>query len=258
MAFRLLCLRSLLYKREIPPYGPTCTLNVKAFAVDVDGTMTSEEGGVDLEAASVLRNLERMGHRVVLVSGRSGWELLALSVYLGLCRVVVGENGGVTVNRSPLNIRLWADNTEPVLAYEYLSKRVEGLVLRDVFPRFTEMVLERTVDVGLLRSEVTRGGFKVKVLDSGYAYHITNEGVDKGKGLARALEILAVKPEEVVAIGDSETDVPMFELAGYSIAVGNCDSEARRSARYVVRGHQGAGVVDAVSYTLERLISDGP
>jgi hypothetical protein len=232
-------------------------MKVRAFAVDVDGTLTAEEGGVDLEAASVLANVQRMGYPVVLVSGRSGWELLALSINLGLSRVVVGENGGVTVFRSPLSIRLWADNTQPTLAYEYLSERIDGLVLRDTFPRFTEVVLERTMDVDILRKELDGSGIKVKVLDSGYAFHITNVGVDKSLGLSKVLQQMKVSPEEVVAIGDSETDVPMFNLVGYGIAVGNSDTAARATAKHAVRGKQGAGVVEGVSFAFEKLIKAG-
>jgi phosphoglycolate phosphatase (TIGR01487 family) len=199
-----------------------------------------------------------MGYPVVLVSGRSGWELLALSINLGLSRVVVGENGGVTVFKSPLSIRLWADNTQPTLAYEYLSKWIDGLVLRDTFPRFTEVVLERTMDVEVLRKELAGSGLKVKVLDSGYAFHITNLGIDKGTGLIKVLEMMRVPPEEVVAIGDSETDVPMFNQVGYSIAVGNSDAATRAAAKHSVRGRQGAGVIQGVGYVLERLISGQP
>jgi phosphoglycolate phosphatase (TIGR01487 family) len=233
-------------------------MKVSAFAIDVDGTLTTEEGGVDLEAASVLANVQRMGYPVILVSGRSGWELLALSTNLGLSRVVVGENGGVTLFKSPLSIRLWADSTQPTLAYEYLSEKIDGLVLRDTFPRFTEVVLERTMDVDILRRELAGRGFNVKVLDSGYAFHITNVGVDKSLGLSKVLLQMEIPPEEVVAIGDSETDVPMFNLVGFGIAVGNSDPTARAAAAHSVRGRQGAGVIEGVGFALEKLIKAGP
>ncbi len=230
-------------------------MKVSALAVDVDGTLTAEEGGVDLEAASTLANVQKMGYPVILVSGRSGWELLGLSINLGLSRVVVGENGGVTVFKTPLEIRLWADNTQPLLAYDYLASKVEGIVLRDTFPRFTEVVLERTVDVGVLRRALDGSGLSVKVLDSGYAFHITNSAVDKALGLSKVLGMMRIPPAEVVAIGDSETDTPMFGLVGHSIAVGNSDSAARAAAEHIVKGRQGAGVVEAVGYALGKLIS---
>ncbi|HVP24096.1 MAG TPA: phosphoglycolate phosphatase [Conexivisphaerales archaeon] len=230
-------------------------MKVSAFAVDVDGTLTAEEGGIDLEAASVLANLERMGYPVILVSGRSGWELLELSINLCLSRVVVGENGGVSVYKSPLRIRLWSDNTQPVLAYEYLSQRVKGLVLRDTFPRFTEVVLERTMEVGVLREALEGSGLNVKVLDSGYAFHITSGKVDKSVGLSKVLEEMRIRPEEVVAIGDSETDVPMFKMVGYSICVGNGDVAARAACKHIVKGRQGSGVIEAVAFSLGTLIS---
>jgi hydroxymethylpyrimidine pyrophosphatase-like HAD family hydrolase len=163
----------------------------------------------------------------------------------------------VSVFRSPLSIRLWADNTQPTLAYEYLSRKLDGLVLRDTFPRFTEVVLERTMDVAVLRKELAGSGINVKVLDSGYAFHITNVGVDKSLGLSKVLQQMKVPPEEVVAIGDSETDVPMFNLVGYSITVGNSDDAARAAAKHIVKGKQGSGVIEAVSFTFEKLIKAG-
>jgi hydroxymethylpyrimidine pyrophosphatase-like HAD family hydrolase len=108
-----------------------------------------------------------------------------------------------------------------------------------------------------LRKELEGSGINVKVLDSGYAFHITNVGVDKGTGLIKVLQMMKVAPEEVVAIGDSETDVPMFNQVGYSIAVGNSDDAARAASRHFVKGRQGAGVIEGIGYTFERLIKAG-
>ena len=51
---------------------------------------------------------------------------------------------------------------------------------------------------------------KLDIVDSKYAFHINELGVNKARGLNLALEFLRIEPKEVVAIGDSETDIPVF------------------------------------------------
>ncbi len=71
-------------------------MSYKTFAVDIDGTITENGGGrIDLNALTALRNLKKIGHNVVLVSGRSSIEGYLLSVFGGLTKIAVGENGAV-------------------------------------------------------------------------------------------------------------------------------------------------------------------
>jgi hydroxymethylpyrimidine pyrophosphatase-like HAD family hydrolase len=43
--------------------------------------------------------------------------------------------------------------------------------------------------------------------------------------LGEAFKIIGVSAEEVIATGDSATDIPMFALCGYPIALGNAPDE---------------------------------
>jgi Cof subfamily protein (haloacid dehalogenase superfamily) len=49
----------------------------------------------------------------------------------------------------------------------------------------------------------------------------TRHGVDKGEGLRQLCRRLGVEPERVLAIGDSDNDIPMLQAAGLGIAMGN-------------------------------------
>ena len=66
--------------------------------------------------------------------------------------------------------------------------------------------------------------------------------------LKEALKTLKAGPEETVAIGDSETDIPMFEACGHSIALGHADDAVKQKAAHVVRGREGAGLVEAIDH----------
>jgi Cof subfamily protein (haloacid dehalogenase superfamily) len=59
------------------------------------------------------------------------------------------------------------------------------------------------------------------------------QGVDKGHGLAWLSDHLGVAQNEVLAIGDSDADVPMIEWAGIGIAMGNGSPAAKAAADWV-------------------------
>jgi hydroxymethylpyrimidine pyrophosphatase-like HAD family hydrolase len=69
-------------------------------------------------------------------------------------------------------------------------------------------------------------------------------------GLKKALSILDIDPEYTVAIGDSETDIPMFNMCGYSIALNHAKENVKARAKYVVNGRQGEGAVEAIEYIM--------
>jgi phosphoserine phosphatase len=53
----------------------------------------------------------------------------------------------------------------------------------------------------------------------------SNFSKDKAESIERIARIHEVPLEKIVAIGDTEFDIPMFEKAGLSIAINNGDNE---------------------------------
>ena len=222
----------------------------KAFAVDVDGTITEDGGVVNLEAVFALRWMEKFGLRVILTSGRTPLELFALAIYLGTTRVIVGENGGV-VAISPTTMALLADRSICLEAYEILSRSIDGVKIKPVFPRFTDVVLERNFDIEAGRRVIEQHNLPVQLNDSKYAYHINEKNITKATGLTVALKHLSIDPEDTIAIGDSETDIPMFKLCGYSVALANAPPEAKLAAKHITKSGNGEGLVEALNYVVE-------
>ena len=89
---------------------------------------------------------------------------------------------------------------------------------------------------------------------SKYAYHLNKTGVTKASGLSIALKYINVSPSDTVAIGDSETDIPMFELCGYSVAVANSPQEVKDKANYVAENGLGRGLIEAVQHLAEKFL----
>ena len=221
---------------------------VKAFAVDIDGTLTENGNGlVHLPAVSKLRFLERSGYRVVFVTGRSALEAYILSVFCGTTNIAVGENGGVVITQ-PDKFTILADKEKCIKGYNFLREKIPEVKIKPVFPRLSEVVLTRTFDMQIGKSVLEESGLGLYLSDSKYAYHINQIGVNKATGLTHALETLKIDASEVVAIGDSETDIPMFDLCGFSIALAHAEIGVKNRANHVVDGISGKGLSEAIDY----------
>ena len=221
-------------------------MNPKTFAVDIDGTITENGGGrINLEALSALRQMKNRGHNVIFVTGRSSVEGFLLSVFGGTTKIAVGENGGCITTGSNDHILL-GDIKKCQDAFEIIQNKIEGVVQKPVFPRMTEVVLERTFDLDLAKKIIVKENLDVSLSDSMYAYHINSSGIDKGAGFREIMKQLSISEDDVIAIGDSATDIPLFKVAKISIALGNSSDEVKSNATQITKGKAGDGVIEAL------------
>jgi Cof subfamily protein (haloacid dehalogenase superfamily) len=79
-----------------------------------------------------------------------------------------------------------------------------------------------------------RFGDRINVIRSFPTFlEVINSGVSKGDGLKIAMEHRGLKPEEVIAFGDEENDLPMFTVAGFAAAPQNAREKIRDAADLV-------------------------
>jgi len=218
----------------------------RTFAVDIDGTITENGGGrIHLDALGALRRLTDMGHNVIYVTGRSSIEAFLLAVYGGTTQISVGENGGcITVDSDEHT--LLGNLEECRKAFELIKNNIDNVKVKPVFPRMTEVVLERTFDLDFARKILFENNINVELSDSQYAYHINSPGIDKGSGFTTIMNKLSISRDNVIAIGDSATDVPLFKVAKTSIALGNASEQVKSEATMVVSANAGDGVLEAL------------
>ena len=228
----------------------------KVLAVDIDGTITLNGfGKIHLQALEKLRNLKNNGHHVIFVTGRSSIEAYFLSIFGGLTLLGVGENGGCITHGEIMTHKMIGDKNECQNAFSYLKKSLdESIKEKPVFPRLTEVVLDRTFDIKNAQAILDEEGFNVGLFDSGYAYHINSRGVDKGSGLIKALEMLNADLEDTIALGDSETDVPMFRTVKNNIAVNNSIPELKEIAKIVTTKNSGEGLLEGLSMISDQFL----
>ena len=225
----------------------------KTFAVDIDGTITENGGGrIHLDALEALRRLTNMGHDVIYVTGRSSVEAYLLSVFGGTKKIAVGENGGCIALDADDHVLL-GNIEECNRAFELIKNNIEGVQKKPVFPRLTEVVLERTFDINDARKILSQNNINVELSDSQYAIHINSQGIDKGTGFTDLMKKFNILKDDVIAIGDSATDIPLFKVAKTSIALGNASDAVRSEATLTVSGCSGDGVLEAIDKLAPKL-----
>jgi Cof subfamily protein (haloacid dehalogenase superfamily) len=260
---------------------------IRGLALDLDGTLLRPDDSISERDRRAVEAAVDAGWSIVLATAR--WYQLAerTARSLGLVDPVIACSGAevrrLTDGVDLLDVRLPSAFTAEL--YE-LSEDQDALVMiyeeSDVAvrsttatPRLPEMRVVRTLtdaeptpravlvfgddqsrvvldalaarwaqDVRFLVSMTGRG---VGVLT------ITGNGADKGRALAIACADIGIDAADVVAFGDSETDVEMFRVAGASVAMGQADPIVRSAATWVTTSN----VDDGVGRAIEQLLVTG-
>lgn len=71
-------------------------------------------------------------------------------------------------------------------------------------------------------------------------------GVSKGTGLLALAKVLGLRPEQVMACGDSGNDLTMIRLAGLGVAMGNATDEVKAAADSITLDNNHDGVAAAI------------
>jgi Cof subfamily protein (haloacid dehalogenase superfamily) len=115
--------------------------------------------------------------------------------------------------RDPFLPMLEQDDAHPPIKFIVVNDPAEGDIAPELHSRFSPgLTITRTHPI------LVEG---------------TAEGVDKGRGLLRLCELLQIDPARVLAIGDSDNDIPLLATAGCGIAMGNATPGVLQVADWV-------------------------
>ena len=77
-------------------------------------------------------------------------------------------------------------------------------------------------------------------------FEVVNFGVNKGKALKYISDLLGIKREEIIAIGDNENDHSMIRFAGLGVAMGNAEEKIKEIADYITSSNDQDGVAEVI------------
>jgi Cof subfamily protein (haloacid dehalogenase superfamily) len=266
------------------------SMSYRLLALDLDGTLLRSDQQVDADDIAAIRELQRAGITVTIVTGRlqsgslgaaaacaiegviacaEGSHLVELASNTTLVhhamepsvrrvlRDTVGAHGlaGFVFDAQGIHhdhsgapyagyIRTWSPNLRVV--EEELAWQTEPIAAVAIGDR-DQVEAAHTV----LREHADRlfsVSFPVSQCPGKYAMLVRAAGPTKGTALAELCRMVGCSTSEAVAIGDWVNDVPMFEVAGRSFAMGGAPDHvsAKATDRLERIAGTGGGIAEAV------------
>ncbi|MDP8221991.1 MAG: HAD family hydrolase [Candidatus Lernaella stagnicola] len=201
--------------------------DLRLLASDIDDTLT-ESGHIPPAVLETLQRVKNDGVRVWLVTGRSAAWGQAMSHYLDVDGVIA-ENGGVICRGE--EVRLLADTSligdgraRLIEAFERLRKRLPAArATGDNIGRLTDWTIDRatlsTDEVATAAATAEEAG--LRCVASSIHVHYFAAGHDKATALGRICEEEAIDDrQQVLTLGDSVNDEPLFNPAYFPFSVG--------------------------------------
>ena len=221
---------------------------IKLVLTDVDGTLTlgRDTYEIDLDAIQALRELEKHGIKVGLVSGNSYPVLMSLYIYFNFHGGIVAENGCI-VYYDDVMIKV-CEEIDKNLIKEFESRFNVVGTWQNEFKYCDLTFIPPDLKQEMIEWAKSRGLY---IKTSGYAIHISKSTSGKGIGVKKLIELHNLSKYEVLGIGDSSTDKEFLEEVGIKVVVGNADEEIKKIANYITINKSGKGVVEIVQKILK-------
>jgi Cof subfamily protein (haloacid dehalogenase superfamily) len=299
---RLFLLHSAIMQEKIN------TKNIKALALDLDGTALMPDNSLGERTIKCLKKLMDRGMQVILCTGRAIEAAEQYRALIGAEGPMVFFNGaevvdmpsgkalstrllepdivdfGIDLARSmdvhyqlylPAGVQIpgveargkWEtlliDKSRPESEMYLKHTGVKGLE-KDLKEAIAAPGLEGCVKAMFITDPALHEGIRQKLLDrfGGRIYaartfptflEVMRAGVSKGEGLKIVMRHRGLEPEEVIALGDEENDISMFEAAGFSAAPANAREKVKEAAGRVF----GSNAEEGLAAFLEELFTDG-
>lgn len=200
-----------------------------ALAAGFDGTL-ARDGRCDERCIEALRALAATGRKLILVTGRELRELLEIFPEVRLFDYVVAENGAVMHRPATRESEILAQAPPEILLQELRRRHVTPLTVGSSIVR-TVQANEAEVSAALLKLQLD-----FQLVTNPGALMMLPAGVNKASGVWAALRELGVARHNLVAIGDGENDLALFEFAEHAVAVQNADPLVQRVADRTTEG----------------------
>jgi hydroxymethylpyrimidine pyrophosphatase-like HAD family hydrolase len=208
-----------------------------ALAAGFDGTL-ARDGRYDERCIEALRALAATGRKLILVTGRELRELLEIFPEARLFDYVVAENGAVMHRPATRESEILAQAPPEILLQELRRRHVTPLTVGSSIVR-TVQANEAEVSAALRKLQLD-----FQLVTNPGALMMLPAGVNKASGVWAALRDLGVSRHNLVAIGDGENDLALFEFAGHAVAVENADTLVKRVANRTTQGSYCEGFLE--------------
>lgn len=250
-------------------------------AFDLDGTLLNGQNAVSDANAEALQDLVEQGVIVAAATARSYQAAMRSFDSLGIPAAAVASGGadvrlagGQVVRQSPLPGEFTdflvaaaeqANWTITLMTPEMMYRRqsplpdpsrqrpflaivdtLQGVDLTVLLSALLEPQAPDHLFEELLGWDGRVGIHRAASFNGAALVNATAIGADKGHGLQALCDALAIDVAEAVVFGDSEVDLPMFDVAGTSVAMANAPAHVRDRATHQTASAAEDGVAMAI------------
>jgi HAD superfamily hydrolase (TIGR01484 family) len=239
----------------------------KLLALDMDGTLLTDEQTISDENAEWIRRAMEAGITVCFSTGRGFMGALPFAEQLGLDTPMITVNGSeiwskphVLYRRTLMNAfeikrmhALAVQHAEPW----YWGYSVEGVFNKekwigpgDDYDGYHWLKFGYHTENDAIRGEIRRE------IESWGSLEITNSspwnlelnplGVNKASALRELCGVLGIKMSQAAAVGDSLNDIEAIRQAGLGVAMGNAQPAVKEAADAVTLSNNEHGVAHVI------------
>ncbi|MGC8609595.1 MAG: phosphoglycolate phosphatase, partial [Thermoplasmata archaeon] len=101
-------------------------------------------------------------------------------------------------------------------------------------------------DIDFIKAEAEKRG--LVIFNSGYSWHLMNRGEDKAFAVSVLMKKYNIDAEEMLVIGDSENDLPMFDLPVHRASPANSSECIKKRSEYVSEFSYGEEIPDIYAH----------
>ena len=246
---------------------------IQAAVLDLDGTLIGRDEEVSARVAAAVCRL-RASIPVSIATGREAAHATRFARQLGLSAPQICDGGAAILDPECGN-SLWTDPLAPQLARKIIdSLQVGGTAFIATHPEGSAKSISDISGRSIIRVsalDMDEAGadrlltqflpepqvnvVKVFLPYNGlWAVDFTRRGVDKAAGTRMLAQMIGVDVRDMVAAGDSYNDLPLLQLCGLSIAMGDAPQELKAVADYVAPPAEEDGLAVAIEeFVLPRL-----
>jgi len=258
---------------------------IKLIATDLDNTLLNKEGKIPDSTAALLHQAAEKGVLTAVATGRCFPSALGAARTIGAHTPVICYNGslikwgdtGEVLAKSYVEVdtmralAVWCRERELFFqSYDYDDVIVceeDGPGLRrdpdlavvgfrivedfqtyaDLHPTPKMLIVDWSDQVQARMAQLAQDFPMLDFCQSeSYLIEVIPKGAGKGKALAQLAELMGVRQDEVMALGDNTNDLPMLRWAGLGVVVSNGVPSVKAEADYVCQAERSEGVEEAL------------
>lgn len=214
----------------------------QVLATDYDGTL-AHHGVVSPETLGAIGRLRAAGKKLVLVTGRELEELKDVFPEIGLCDLVVAENGALLYWPGTGQMKLLGEPAPPAFVEKLRDKGVPVAVGRVIVATVEphEIAVLQTIKEMALELEMIFNKGAVMVLPT---------SLNKATGLREGLARMGLSTRYTIGVGDAENDHAFLRICGCGIAVANALPALKSRADFVTARPHGEGITELIDQLL--------